>query len=87
MTDTTAPNLGRDLEPTLTLDARGLFCPEPVMLLHSHIKKIASGEALKIIATDPSTQRDVPKFCLFLGHELVHESMVDNQYEYLVRRK
>ena len=54
-----------------TLDATGLNCPEPVMMLHQHIRDLAPGGLLKVIATDPSTRRDIPKFCVFLDHELV----------------
>lgn len=53
------------------LDARGLFCPEPVMLLHNRIDDIEEGRILKVIATDPSTTRDIPRFCQFLNHELL----------------
>jgi len=52
-----------------TLDATGLNCPEPVMMLHQHIRDLAPGGLLKVIATDPSTRRDIPKFCVFLDHE------------------
>ncbi len=69
------------------LDASGLFCPEPVMLLHNAIRDIDAGGLLRIIATDPSTTRDIPKFCLYLGHELVEESTQDDKYCYLVRKK
>ena len=68
------------------LDARGLFCPEPVMLLHKKIREIATGEILVLIATDPSTARDVPKFCHFLGHELVSSSEQDQTYRYAIRK-
>jgi tRNA 2-thiouridine synthesizing protein A len=53
------------------LDTRGLYCPEPVMLLHNLIRNISPGEKIKILATDPSTRRDIPKFCQFLGHDLL----------------
>jgi len=72
--------------PTVHLDACGLFCPEPVMLLHNRIRDMASGEVLEIIATDPSTTRDVPKFCLFLGHELLARSEQNDRYHYLIRK-
>ncbi|MBV0931965.1 sulfurtransferase TusA [Marinobacterium weihaiense] len=69
------------------LDASGLLCPEPVMLLHNKVREMAAGEVLKVIATDPSTQRDIPKFCTFLGHELLSQGLSDNQsYEYLIRK-
>jgi len=49
------------------LDATGLNCPEPVMMLHQKVRDLPPGGLLKVIATDPSTQRDIPKFCVFLG--------------------
>lgn len=55
----------------LCLDARGLLCPEPVMMLHKRVRELASGDELLIWATDPSTTRDIPKFCHFLGHQLL----------------
>ncbi|SFG11839.1 MULTISPECIES: sulfurtransferase TusA [Neptunomonas] len=55
------------------LDATGLYCPEPVMMLHNKVREIDIGDVLLVLATDPSTQRDIPKFCAFLGHELVEQ--------------
>lgn len=52
------------------LDTKGLICPEPVMLLHRAIRKITSGELLIVESTDPSSMRDIPKFCIHLGHVL-----------------
>lgn len=68
------------------LDARGLFCPEPVMLLHKKIREIGAGEVLTLVATDPSTTRDVPKFCHFLGHELVSSSEDGKTFRYAIRK-
>lgn len=56
------------------------------MLLHNKIRDIAVGEVLQVLATDPSTQRDIPKFCRFLGHELLHEEAFEGNYRYLVRK-
>lgn len=69
-----------------TLDTSGLFCPEPVMMLHNKIRDMALGEVLEVIATDPATTRDIPKFCNFLGHELIEQSESDDIYRYLVRK-
>ena len=44
-----------DSEQALELDASGLYCPEPVMLLHNKIADIEAGQLLRLIATDPST--------------------------------
>ena len=68
------------------LDASGLFCPEPVMMLHKKIREIGAGEKLLIVATDPSTSRDIPKFCHFLGHELLHTSNDGKTFRYCIRK-
>lgn len=73
--------------PDHQLDASGLYCPEPVMLLHNKIRDMAVGESVCVIATDPSTQRDIPKFCTFLGHELVSQEALDGQYQYVLRKR
>jgi tRNA 2-thiouridine synthesizing protein A len=73
--------------PDHVLDATGLLCPEPVMLLHNRIRDIAAGETLQVMATDPSTERDIPRFCTFLGHELLQQDRVGDQYHYLLRKQ
>lgn len=69
------------------LDATGLNCPEPVMMLHNKVRDMKGGDLLKVIATDPSTKRDIPKFCVFLGHELEHQLEDEGQYLYWIRKK
>lgn len=68
------------------LDASGLLCPEPVMMLHKIMREAASGHVIEVIATDPSTVRDIPKFCLFLGHELLGQKQTETQYFYYIRK-
>lgn len=76
-----------ELSADALLDASGLNCPEPVMLLHNKVRDLPAGDVLKVIATDPSTQRDIPKFCVFLGHELVDQQADDGTYLYWIRKK
>lgn len=74
-----------DIEVKAELDARGLFCPEPVMMLHNAVRDLDSGEVLKVIATDPSTERDIPKFCQFLSHQLLAQESDDSHFYYWIR--
>lgn len=69
-----------------TLDATGLVCPEPVMLLHNRIADVPVNGVLRVIATDPSTQRDIPRFCQFLGHRLLEEKDSEEHYIYWIER-
>ncbi|PJE80594.1 Sulfurtransferase TusA [invertebrate metagenome] len=72
------------------LDTCGLVCPEPVMLLHNKIRDIHPGQTLRILATDPSTQWDIPNFCRFLDHELLTSNERSegetSQYCYIIRK-
>ena len=69
------------------LDASGLLCPEPVMMLHNKVRDMAPGDVLEVVATDPSTQRDIPRFCQFLGHELLQQEVRSEDFRYLIRKK
>lgn len=75
-----------NIEINKYLDATGLLCPEPVMLLHKAVKELAVGEIIKVTATDPSTIRDIPKFCLFLGYELLQQAQDNGTYVYCIRK-
>jgi tRNA 2-thiouridine synthesizing protein A len=68
------------------VDAIGLRCPEPMMLLHAEMRQVGPGSHVRLLATDPSTERDVAKFCQFLGHELVESERVEGQYRFLIRK-
>jgi tRNA 2-thiouridine synthesizing protein A len=68
------------------LDATGLLCPEPVMMLHKVVREVQEGELIQVTATDPSTKRDIPKFCSFLGHELVSQSETEKEYQFIIRK-
>ena len=66
------------------LDTTGLYCPEPIMLMHNKVRDMSPGEVLKVIASDPATTRDIPKFCSFLGHELLYQQETDGCYLYFI---
>ncbi len=72
--------------PTHNLEAQGLRCPEPVMMIRLNIRKIAEGETLLVIADDPSTTRDVPSFCRFMDHDLVAQQTGEKPFKYLIKK-
>lgn len=56
------------------------------MMLHKIMREAMVGNVVEVIATDPSTLRDIPKFCLFLGHELIGQQETDEQYVFYIRK-
>tara|TARA_B100001093_G_C26610880_1_gene920147 strand:- start:296 stop:550 length:255 start_codon:yes stop_codon:yes gene_type:complete len=76
----------RESDPQESIDAVGLKCPEPVMLLHAAMRRLAPGQELTLRATDPSTERDVPNFCEFLGHVLLMARIEGDEFLFRIRK-
>ena len=75
-----------EIEFDLVLDAKGLMCPEPVMMLHTKVKELQSGGVLQVLATDPSTKRDIAKFCSFLGYNLLRHDEVEGVFTFYIQK-
>lgn len=71
---------------TTHLDALGLRCPEPVMMVRLAIRKMSDGETLAISADDPSTARDIPSFCRFMDHTLVASQTEVMPYQFVIQK-
>ena len=56
------------------------------MLLHKAVREVESGQIIEVIATDPSTERDIPKFCTFLGHTLVSHEQQGELFIYQIEK-
>ncbi|MCL1095577.1 sulfurtransferase TusA [Shewanella kaireitica] len=68
------------------LDALGLRCPEPVMMVRKSVRRMNDGETLLIIADDPATTRDIPSFCEFMDHTLIASQTEATPYQYLIKK-
>lgn len=68
------------------LDALGLRCPEPVMMVRKAIRNIDIGETLLVQADDPSTTRDMVSFCEFMDHTLVAKKTDQIPFQYLIKK-
>ena len=69
-----------------SLDATGLRCPEPLLLVRNRLREMRTGQVLYIAATDPSTTRDFQNLCRFMGHQLVQEQATQERLEFWIRK-
>ena len=69
-----------------SLNALGLRCPEPVMMVRLTIRKMACGETVLITCDDPSTARDIPSFCRFMEHKLLAKHVSAPPYLYVIKK-
>lgn len=90
MTNTTAtaplPDLPDDYDQRIIVDASGLECPEPLMLLRKCIRETQNNQLIELISEDPVSLRDVPAFCNFMHHTLVSLPTNDHPHSFLVRK-
>lgn len=75
-----------EIEHHYTLDTLGLRCPEPVMLTRKTVRNMQEGEILLIIADDPATTRDIPGFCQFMDHRLLHSETAQAPFRYWLQK-
>jgi TusA-related sulfurtransferase len=71
---------------TLTVDARGTLCPQPIIDLARRIGDVPVGAVIALLSDDPAARSDVPAWCRMRGHDYVGERPADNATAYLVRR-
>jgi TusA-related sulfurtransferase len=56
---------------TRTIDARGSFCPGPLMELIRAIREAAVGDVLEVYSSDKGSKIDIPMWVDKAGHRLV----------------
>lgn len=69
------------------LDARGLNCPLPILKAKKALAEMATGEVLRIVATDSGSVRDFQAFAKQTGNALLAHSQNGLEFTFLLRRK
>ncbi|MBB2932346.1 TusA-related sulfurtransferase [Paraburkholderia silvatlantica] len=69
------------------VDARGLNCPLPILRAKKALADMESGQVLKVLATDPGSQRDFAAFAKQTGNEIVESSKQEETFVFLMRRR
>ncbi len=69
------------------LDTRGLNCPLPILKAKKALADMASGEVLKVMATDPGSVRDFQAFARQTGNDLVQQDSVGQEFVHFLRRR
>jgi TusA-related sulfurtransferase len=69
------------------VDARGLMCPLPILRAKKALADMQSGQILKVLATDPGSQRDFAAFAKQTGNEIVETSSHDKVFTFLMKRR
>ena len=68
------------------IDTRGLNCPLPILKAKKALSDMASGQLLKVLATDSGSLRDFQAFAKQTGNELVEQQTVGEEYIHILWR-
>lgn len=71
----------------IELDTCGLSCPLPLLKAKQALNRMASGEQLRVLATDPGSQRDFRVFAEQSGHRLLASEERDGVFSYLLEKR
>ena len=53
------------------IDARGSFCPGPLMELIAGMKLSQVGDELEVLSTDKGSANDIPEWIHKVGHDFI----------------
>ncbi|HEX4897697.1 MAG TPA: sulfurtransferase TusA family protein [Candidatus Limnocylindrales bacterium] len=76
----TAPTITR------TIDARGSFCPGPLMELIRGIRESQVGDVLAVLSSDKGSKIDIPKWIEKAGHRLIAVESLEGYDRILVEK-
>ena len=71
---------------TRTVDARGSFCPGPLMELIRAIRESSVGDVIAVRSSDSGSKIDIPKWVEKAGHRLVSVQAYDGYDEIVVEK-
>lgn len=68
------------------VDARGSYCPGPLMELIKAIKNAQVGEVIAVYSTDSGSKTDIPLWVKKAGHELIGIYEREGYTEFVVKK-
>src|SRR6266568_3369067 len=81
------PVMEQALHVDREVDARGLNCPLPILRTKKALNDMASGQVLRVLATDPGSVRDFEAFAKQTGNQLLQFAEQDGVFSFLIKRK
>ncbi|GIW25311.1 sulfurtransferase TusA family protein [Meiothermus sp.] len=72
---------------TKEIDARGSFCPGPLMELIRNIKTAQVGDVIAVLSGDPGSVKDIPAWVEKAKHEFLGIEDVEGEVKRFIVRK
>lgn len=69
------------------VDAKGLNCPLPILRAKKALSGMASGEVLRVIATDPGASRDFQAFAKQTGNMVLEVQQLQDAMAFFIKKR
>jgi len=69
-----------------TIDARGAYCPGPLMELIAKLKLVEIGDEIEVLSSDKGSAKDIPEWVAKVRHEMVDVTQKDGLWSIVVRK-
>jgi tRNA 2-thiouridine synthesizing protein A len=68
------------------IDARGSFCPGPLLELIRGVKSVPIGGTVAVLSSDPGSNKDIPLWLQKAKHEYLGAFAEDGSTRFVVRK-
>jgi tRNA 2-thiouridine synthesizing protein A len=69
-----------------TIDARGAYCPGPLMELIAKLKLVEIGDEIEVLSSDKGSANDIPEWVKKVHHNMVGITQQDGYWSIVVRK-
>lgn len=69
-----------------TIDARGSFCPGPLMEMIAAMKLASVGDEIEVLSSDKGSADDIPMWIAKVGHEYIETVKHEKHWSIVVRK-
>ena len=80
-------NHNKQQEFDAEIDASNLFCPLPVLRAKQALDQMSTNAVLKLIATDPGTEKDIEAFVDQAGYKLIDYEHENDSFVFYIQKK
>lgn len=74
------------MSETTTVDARGAYCPGPLMELIATLKLVDVGDEIEVLSSDKGSANDIPEWVAKVKHEMVGIEKRNDHWSIVVKK-
>ncbi|HEX9052800.1 MAG TPA: sulfurtransferase TusA family protein [Anaeromyxobacter sp.] len=75
-----------EIKVNQTLDAKGMNCPIPILKTKRALDGMAKDQILKVLTTDPGSQKDMPAWANRTGNVILHVDQAPGLFTFYIQK-